>query len=215
MSDPGQSIQERAAEAFAWTAAFLAWAVCFISEVRLALEHGFGALSVLWALGLDATALSCMFLALDGARRGRRTAETWAIAGAATVAMVTANILVAGGDVVGALMHATAPVLAVATWHALTHGRKARAPQPEPAPEPVVAGAPDAEPSLPAPARRPRARATGQGARAKALLEARREALQADPVERAAVIRAVAGETGASVQYVRKQAAALAAKEIA
>lgn len=119
------SWQSRAAELFAWAAAFTAWSVCLASEVMLAWRHGFkGGLGVLWAFGLDMTALSCMFLALDGAKRGRRTTGVWLIAGGATTCMVVANILVAGHDLIGAAMHGVAPCLAVALWHALVLGRR-------------------------------------------------------------------------------------------
>jgi len=119
--------QDTAAEVGAWGAAVTAWVVTFVSEITLARRHGFGALSVVWAVGLDWLAFGAMFLALSYARRGLRTWPVWGVSLGAWGTMVAANVVVALPDLVGAVMHGIIPSLAFALWYALVHGRRWRA----------------------------------------------------------------------------------------
>jgi hypothetical protein len=111
----------------AWAITGLAWVLSYAGQYTLARAHGYPwPLAALWPLTVDLAGLVCMLLALDLAERGMSAWEAWAIAGGAAAVMVAANVVVAWPDLVAMLMHAWPPVIALACWHLLVHGRRQR-----------------------------------------------------------------------------------------
>ncbi len=114
----------RWAEVAAWAISGLAWGLSYTSQYILARDHGYGALAVLWPLTVDLASLVAMLLALDMARRSLNALEAWAIAFGSALVMIGANVLMAWPDAISMVMHAWPPVIALACWHLLVHGRR-------------------------------------------------------------------------------------------
>jgi hypothetical protein len=120
----GRTWWSRWAEVAAWGISGLAWGLSYMSQYILARDHGYGGLAILWPLTVDLASLVAMLLALDMARRSLNALEAWAIAFGSALVMIGANVLMAWPDAISMVMHAWPPVIALACWHLLVHGRR-------------------------------------------------------------------------------------------
>lgn len=117
----------RIGEISAWAISVVAWAISYESQAALAQREGrfaAGWEAWAWPMTVDLASLAAMVLALDQARRGRRSTVAWTIAVVSALVMVAANIVSAWGSAIAVGMHMWPPLIALGSWYLLVHDRR-------------------------------------------------------------------------------------------
>lgn len=115
----------RATDIFAVLIAVAGFSVSYTTQALLAASHGFIAWEAwLWPGIADAAAL-CMILRLHfgQVRPGWYTVEAWLVFALAAGIMVGANTIADLHDPLSGAMHGVVPIVAMAVWHVVIHGR--------------------------------------------------------------------------------------------
>jgi hypothetical protein len=115
----------RATDVFAVLIALAGFAVSYTTQALLAGNHGFLQWEAwLWPGIADAAALAMILRLHFGlVRPGWYTVEAWAVFALAAVIMVAANTIADLRDPLSGAMHGAIPVMAMAVWHVVIHGR--------------------------------------------------------------------------------------------
>ena len=115
------------AEGFVWLLTAGAMAVSYWSQVQVVIAHGFdGWESLVWGTSTDAGELIAFFLAREAARRGTPSWGAWLIAAACAAMSIQYNVMHSWGDWIGVESHAWMPLLALACWYWMLHGRSSK-----------------------------------------------------------------------------------------
>lgn len=202
--------RRQAVVGFAVGIALVSWGVSYSSQVQVALSHGFGAWQGgAWPACTEAAALAVMLLLVIGEiRPGLPTIGAWALVFACLATTAWVNWLAAPDDLVGSFMRSWTPVLSVAVFLLVVHGR----PLPQVTRNMAVDAAPTPSEAVeselprratPQPKRPPRP--VDKEAVILGYLESNRKRLD-DPAQRAAVIREAKEKSGASLQHTRRVA---------
>jgi len=102
------------------------FAVSYTTQAFLAAHHGFFFWEAwLWPGIADAAALAMILRLHFGlVRTGWYTVEAWAVFALAAAIMVAANVTADVHDPLNGAMHGVVPIVAMAVWHVLIHGRQ-------------------------------------------------------------------------------------------
>ena len=113
-------------DVFAVLIALAAFAVSYTTQVILAAEHGFpGWEAWLWPGIADAAALAMILrLHFGQVQSGWYTVEAWSVFALAAAVMIAANSIADLRDPLNGAMHGVVPIVAMAVWHVIIHGRR-------------------------------------------------------------------------------------------
>lgn len=116
-----------ATDIFAVIIALAGFAVSYTTQALLASQHGFLSWEAwLWPGIADAAALAMILRLHFGlVRPGWYTVEAWAVFALAAAIMVAANVIADVRDPLNGAMHGVVPIVAMAVWHVVIHGRPA------------------------------------------------------------------------------------------